>query len=99
MSASGNLSVTNQAREKVDTPGRLPRTIPTAQELRLQAAPQGTLDERLAEIRRITRRELFAAPASDSVETEDEESDLRAENRNISTMSDADGNDTSVTAN
>ena len=100
MSSSDNLSVTDQANEEVDTPGGLPRTIPTAQEPRLQAATPGTLDERLAAIRRLTRRELFAAPSSESVESEDQESDLRADNRNNSTMSsNADPNDTSVTAN
>jgi len=100
MSASDDLSVTDQANEEVETPGGLSRTIPTAQEPRLQAATPGTLDERLAAIRRITGRELFAAPSSDSVESEDQESDLRADNRNNSTMSsNADPNDVSATAN
>ena len=79
MSASDDLSVTDQANEEVETPGGLSRTIPTAQEPRLQAATPGTLDKRLAAIRKITRRELFAAQASDQVETEDKDSDLRAE--------------------
>ena len=100
MSASDDLSVTDQANEKVDSPGGLLRTIPTAQEPCLQAAPQDILQEKLATIRsNITRRELFAAQDSDSVETEDKDPDLRAGNRNISTMSDAGGNDTSVTIN
>jgi len=45
MSASDNLSVTDQANKEVDTPGGLPRTIPTTQEPRLQAASPGTLDK------------------------------------------------------
>ena len=100
MSASDDLSVTDQAKKEVETPGGLPRTIPTAQEPRLQAASPGTLVERLAAIRRITGRELFAAPSGDSVESEDQESDLRADNQNDSNMSsNADPNDESATAN
>ena len=59
MLASDNLSVTDQANKEVDTPGGLPRTIPTAQELRLQAAQKGTLDERLALSREISPDESF----------------------------------------
>ena len=50
MSASDDLSVTDQANEEVDTPGGLPRTIPTVQDTSLPAAPQDTLQERLAAV-------------------------------------------------